>query len=47
MLEKKIGREEAIALLDKVAETDITFKSYPRNEEFFDKLNDLIFDNLK
>ena len=47
MLEKKIGREEAIALLDKVAETDITFKNYPRNEEFFDKLTDLIFDNLK
>ena len=47
MLENKIGREETIALLDKVAETDITFKNYPRNEEFFDKLSNMIFDNLK
>ena len=47
MLENKIGREETIKLLDKTADTDITFKNYPRNEEFFDKLNDLVFDNLK
>ena len=47
MLERKIGREETIALLDKVAETDVTFKNYPRNEEFFDKLSNMIFDNLK
>ena len=47
MLENKIGREKTIELLDKAAETDITFKIFPRNEEFFDKLNDLIFDNLK
>jgi hypothetical protein len=47
MLEEKIGREEAIALLDKTAETNITFKNYPRNEQFFDNLTDMIFDNLK
>lgn len=47
MLENKIGREKTIELLDKAAETDITFKIFPRNEEFFDKLNNLIFDNLK
>ncbi|MBQ4510252.1 MAG: DUF4091 domain-containing protein [Clostridia bacterium] len=46
MLEKKIGREKTIKLLDEIAETDITFKNYPREEKFFDKLSNLIFDNL-
>ena len=47
MLEKKIGREETIKLLDETAKEKITFKKYPRNMEFFDDLSDLIFDNLK
>ncbi len=47
MLEKKIGREKTIELLDSVAEQDITFKSYPMNEKFFEKLTNIIFDQLK
>lgn len=46
MLESKIGREQTIALLDSVAEQDITFKSYPMNEEFFARLKREIIKKL-
>lgn len=47
MLENKIGREKTIELLDRIAETEITFKNYPDSEEFFEKLSNMIFDQLK
>lgn len=47
MLENKIGREKTIELLDSVAEQKITFKSYPNDEKFFDKLTNMIFNELK
>lgn len=47
MLENKIGREKTIALLDEVAKQEITFKSYPDDEKFFDKLTNTIFDMLR
>lgn len=43
LLEKKIGKESVIALIDRVAGMDVTFKSYPKNEEFFARLYDEIF----
>ena len=47
MLEMKIGREKTIELLDSVAGQNMTFKSYPRNEDFFEKLTKAIFERLK
>ncbi|MBO5440033.1 MAG: DUF4091 domain-containing protein [Clostridia bacterium] len=47
MLENKIGREKTIELLEGVAEQEITFKSYPREEKFFEKLTNKIFQQLK
>ena len=46
MLESKIGREKTIELLDKVAETELTFRQYPDDEKFFDKLARAIFDKI-
>ena len=43
LLEEKIGKKAVIELIDRVAGMDITFKSYPRNEEFFTKLYHEIF----
>ncbi len=47
MLEEKVGREEAIRLLDTVAKTEITFKNYPKDEDFFENLKNEIFKKLK
>ena len=38
MLKEKIGKEEAVKLLETVAGKEITFRQYPENEEFFKKL---------
>ena len=42
-LEAKIGREAVCQLIDRVAGMEITFKEYPRNEEFFVNLYKEIF----
>ena len=47
LLEKKIGKENAVALIDRVANTDITFKKYPRNESFFAELYEEIINELE
>ncbi len=47
MLENKIGKERTIAILDEVAEQDLTFKKYPRCEEFFARLRKRIISELK
>ena len=47
MLEEKIGREKVLELIKNVAEQEITFKSYPMNEKFFEKLTNEIFNQLK
>ncbi len=45
-LEKKIGKAEVNALIDRVAGMEITFKSYPKNEKFFERLYSEIFNLL-
>ena len=47
LLEKKIGKENTVALIDRVANTDITFKKYPRNESFFAELYEEIINELE
>ena len=43
LLEKKIGKESVVALIDRIAGTDVTFKNYPKNEDFFPRLYSEIF----
>ncbi len=43
LLEQKIGKQEVDALIDRVAGMEITFKTYPKNEEFFQNLYNEIF----
>ncbi len=38
LLSQKIGKDKAVELLDTVAKCDLTFKEYPRDEEFFEAL---------
>ena len=38
LLEQKIGKAEVDALIDRVAGMEITFKEYPKEENFFDRL---------
>lgn len=45
-LESYIGKSEVIKLIEKVAGQEITFKSYPKNEEFFKKLYKEVFKKL-
>lgn len=47
MLERKIGREEVIRVLNEEAECDLTFKIYPRQEEFFARLRKRVIKLLK
>ena len=46
MLEEKIGRDEVIKSLNEIAGMDITFRNYPMDEKFFEKLSSFIFDKL-
>ncbi len=41
-LEEKIGRDECIKLVDNLVGYHMTFKHYPRGNEFFIKLRELI-----
>lgn len=47
MLEEKVGREEAIRALNEIADCDLTFKIYPRDEEFFVRLRKKVIKMLK
>lgn len=47
LLEEKIGKAQVVALIDRVAGMDVTFKEYPRNEEFFVNLYKEIFKILE
>ncbi len=42
-LEQKIGKKAVIELIDRVAGMEITFKNYPKTEDFFNKLYEEIF----
>ena len=46
MLEEKIGKEQTVALLEEVANQEITFKKYPLREEFFASLRKKIISKL-
>ena len=46
LLEEKIGREETVALIERVADTEITFTNYPKDDGFFDRLYAEIFKEL-
>ena len=39
MLEKHIGKENVVKLIEDEAGMEINFEMYPRNSEFYDKLN--------
>lgn len=43
LLEERVGRQTVVELIDRVAECEITFKNYPKSEEFFTKLYEEIF----
>ena len=47
LLEKKIGMDAVIKIIDATAGMDITFKQYPKDEEFFARLSDRIFLELE
>ena len=47
LLEAKIGKTAVDELIDRVAGMKVTFKSYPRSEEFFTKLYEEIFKILE
>jgi len=42
-LEQKIGKDEVDNLIDRVAGMEVTFKAYPRDESFFERLYSEIF----
>ncbi len=44
LLAEKIGKDSAVALLDRAAGCDITFTEYPREDGFFDRLYEAIFE---
>lgn len=47
LLEKKIGRDAVNCGLDRVAGMEISFRSYPKDEGFFARLYDFIFEELQ
>ncbi len=47
LTESKIGREATLALIERVAKMNITFKSYPKTDEFFFELYKEIFKVLE
>lgn len=46
LLEEKIGRDGVISLIDRIAQTHLTFTNYPTDDLFFDRLYDSIFEIL-
>ena len=47
LVEDKIGKERTVALLDEITDMSITFKKYPKNEEFFKELYRRAFEILE
>ena len=47
LVEAKIGKERTAALLDEITDMSITFKKYPKNEEFFKELYRRAFEILE
>lgn len=47
VLEKYIGKDEVIKLIEEKADMEITFSEYPRNAEFLIELGKLIKDEIK
>lgn len=43
LLEQKIGKAAVVELIDRVAGMEITFKNYPKTEEFFTRLYEEVF----
>lgn len=46
-LEKQIGREQVVQLIDKAAERNLRFDDYPRNKEFLENLREKMIELLK
>lgn len=46
LLERKIGRDAVLALLERVAGMEITFYEYPQDERFFSELYDAVLNEL-
>jgi hypothetical protein len=50
LCEKYIGREEVCRIIDEQAGSTLTFKEYPKNDEYIlslrDKMNEIIAQNL-
>lgn len=46
LVEKKIGRADTVALIEKAAKMTVTFSEYPTDDEFFDRLYEEIFEAL-
>ena len=47
LVEEKIGRENTVAALEELAGGTLTFSEYPKEEAFFDKLYEFIFNTLE
>jgi hypothetical protein len=47
LLEEKIGKKNTVALIDRVANMDVTFKKYPTDERFFTELYKEIINELE
>ncbi|MBQ9743767.1 MAG: DUF4091 domain-containing protein [Clostridia bacterium] len=47
LLEEKVGKDRVNEIIGEIAEMDITFKHYPKDEEFFVRLSDRIFLELE
>lgn len=46
MLERKIGREKVLTLINELAGEQITFENYPRNSKFLTELHDKVLEML-
>ncbi len=46
-LEKAIGRDKVIELIEKAAGMELTFKAYPRNSRFLPELRNIIYKKLE
>jgi hypothetical protein len=47
LLEAKIGRDAVVAAIDRIAGMTVTFRQYPKDDAFFTRLYDYIFEALE
>ncbi len=47
LLEAKIGRDAVVAAIDRIAGETVTFRKYPKDDAFFTRLYDYIFEALE